>query len=129
MLADELFQHRQRTDYAGDDDRVFCHPLKGSPLDPARYAETFRAALKKAGISEYVRPFHDQRHSSITLDALAGVEGMALMKRAGHSDFATTQRYIDLAGETFREEAELADARKFGHKPAVVAGRDENEDQ
>jgi hypothetical protein len=26
----------------------------------------------------------------------------------------TTQGYIDLAGETFREEAELADARLFG---------------
>jgi hypothetical protein len=33
------------------------------------------------------------------------------MARAGHSDFATTQLYIDLAGETFREEAELLDTR------------------
>ena len=36
------------------------------------------------------------------------------MVRAGHSDFKTTQGYIDLAGETFREEAELADERMFG---------------
>jgi hypothetical protein len=36
------------------------------------------------------------------------------MARAGHSDFKTTQGYIDLAGETFREEAELADERMFG---------------
>ena len=36
------------------------------------------------------------------------------MARAGHSDFKTTQAYIDLAGETFREEAELADERLFG---------------
>jgi hypothetical protein len=28
----------------------------------------------------------------------------------------TTQGYIDLAGETFREEAELADERLFGQK-------------
>jgi hypothetical protein len=27
-----------------------------------------------------------------------------------------TQGYIDLAGETFREEAELADERLFGQK-------------
>jgi hypothetical protein len=40
----------------------------------------------------------------------------ALMARAGHSDFKTTQGYIDLAGETFREEAELLDARVFGQK-------------
>lgn len=38
------------------------------------------------------------------------------MARAGHSDFATTQGYIDLAGETFREEAELAEDRMFGQK-------------
>ncbi len=36
---------------------------------------------------------------------------MALMARAGHSDFATTRLYIDLAGETFREEAEMLERR------------------
>jgi hypothetical protein len=36
------------------------------------------------------------------------------MARAGHSDFKTTQGYIDLAGETFREEAERADEGMFG---------------
>jgi hypothetical protein len=41
------------------------------------------------------------------------------MKRAGHSDFKTTQLYIDLAGETFREDAERIGERIFaqlGHK-------------
>jgi integrase len=54
-----------------------------------------------------MRPFHDGRHSSITNAAAAGVAPAALMARAGHSDFKTTQGYIDLAGETFRAEAEL----------------------
>jgi hypothetical protein len=36
------------------------------------------------------------------------------MKHAGHSDFKTTQRYIDLAGVTFREEAERAERRLLG---------------
>ena len=36
VLADELFQHRQRTLFKGDDDRVFCHSLTGGPLDPGR---------------------------------------------------------------------------------------------
>jgi hypothetical protein len=36
--------------------------------------------------------------------------------RAGHSDFVTTQLYIDLAGETFRAEAEPLEERVFGHK-------------
>jgi Xaa-Pro aminopeptidase len=32
---------------------------------------------------------------------------VALMASADHSDLKTTQTYIDLAGETFREEAEV----------------------
>ena len=38
------------------------------------------------------------------------------MARAGHSDFATTQLYIDLTAETFREEAELLETRLFGQE-------------
>ena len=95
---------------------MFCHPLTGRPLDPKRYATTLRAALNGAKVSGYVRPFHDGRHTSITNAAAAGVTPAALMARAGHSDFATTQGYIDLAGETFRDEAELADERLFGRK-------------
>jgi hypothetical protein len=53
-------------------------------------------------------------HTSITNAAAAGVAPAALMARAGHSDFKTTQGYIDLAGETFREEAELLEERLFG---------------
>ena len=37
------------------------------------------------------------------------------MARAGHSDFKTTQGYIDLAGQTFRDEAALEE-RLFGQK-------------
>ena len=39
------------------------------------------------------------------------------MARAGHSDFATTQGYIDLASETFREEAELPRGGCSGRNP------------
>jgi hypothetical protein len=56
----------------------------------------------------------DGRHASIT-NAAAGVAPAALMARARHSDFKTTQVYIDLAGETFREEAERLE-RLFGQK-------------
>ncbi len=67
-----------------------------------------------AGITDYVRPFHDVRHSSITNAAAAGTPPAALMARAGHSDFKTTQGYIDLAGETFREEADRLERRLWG---------------
>jgi integrase len=115
-LAAELFDHRGRTVFSGADERVFCNPLTGRPLDPKRYAETLRAALTKAKVNGYVRPFHDGRHTSLTNAAAAGMSPAALMAKAGHSDFATTQGYIDLAGETFREEEELLDARLFGQK-------------
>jgi len=38
----------------------------------------------------------------------------ALMACAGHSDYKTTQGYIDLAGETFREEADRLEQRLWG---------------
>lgn len=113
-LAEELFEHRRRTRFDGDDERVFCSPNKGTPFDVARYAKTYRLALAKAAITDYVRPFHDGRHSSITNAAAAGTPPAALMARAGHSDFKTTQGYIDLAGETFREEADRLERRLWG---------------
>ena len=94
---------------------MFCSQT-GRPLDPVRYAATLRLVLARAKVTRPMRPFHDGRHTSITNNAAAGISPAALMARAGHSDFATTQGYIDLAGETFREEAELLDERLFGQK-------------
>ena len=96
-LSDELFEHRARTAYGTDSDRVFVSPHCGSPLNPKRYADTFRLALARAKVEGYVRPFHDARHSSITNAAAAGTSPAALMARAGHSDYKTTQIYIDLS--------------------------------
>ena len=103
---------------------------RGTPIDPARYAVTFREALAKATVDGYIRPFHDGRHSSITNAASAGTSPAALMARAGHSDFKTTQAYIDLAGERFCDEAELLERRHWResgtkngyqvHDPAAV---------
>jgi integrase len=113
-LSEELWQHRRRTAFAGDEERVFGHPEKGSPLDPNTYAVTLNAALERAGVERKMRPFHDGRHTSITNSAAAGLSPAALMSRAGHSNFKTTQGYIDLAGETFRAEAGLLEQRLFG---------------
>jgi hypothetical protein len=44
------------------------------------------------------------------------MEPMQMMKRAGRSDFATTQLYIELAGETFPKAAELLEQRMFGQE-------------
>ncbi len=61
-----------------------------------------------------MRPLHDGRHAAITNAAAAGTSPAALMARAGHSDLATTQRYIDLAAEVFRDEAALLERRLWG---------------
>jgi integrase len=89
-LAEALWQHRRQSPHQGEDELVFCGP-SGRKYDDKRYAKLFRAALKKAGIEEYVRPFHDARHSSITNDAAAGANPTALMAKAGHSDMKTTK--------------------------------------
>lgn len=113
-LADVLFTRRASTAYSRDDEYVFAHPLTGRALDPKRYAVCFRRALAVAGIEGYVRPTHDGRHTSITNDAAAGNSPASLMARAGHSDFSTTKRYIDLAGVAFRDEAQRLEERLWG---------------
>jgi hypothetical protein len=36
------------------------------------------------------------------------------MARAGHSAYGTTRRYVDLAGERFREEVDRLERRLWG---------------
>jgi hypothetical protein len=50
-----------------------------------------------------------------------GLSPAALMARAGHSDFKTTQGYIDLAGETFRAEASRLEERLWA--PTSIKNR------
>jgi integrase len=95
LAADEL---------KADDDLVFFHPVKGSPLYPARYGSLSRAALKRAGIEKDMREFHDWHHTGITNAAAAGMPPMAIMRMAGHTNFTTTQRYLDLADVLFGDE-------------------------
>src|SRR5919197_2039379 len=98
----ELWQHRRRRSaFQGEDERVFCHPTRGSKIDHEWYAGEFRAALERAGITEYVRPFHDARHASLTNGAAAGESPIALMT---HRSKQTTQLYLHLAGTVFRDE-------------------------
>lgn len=110
-LAEALWQHRRRSNFQGDNERVFCHPTRGSVYREDVFAEKFRSALKAAGITDYVRPFHDLRHTAITNDAAAGASPIALMAKAGHTDMKITRRYLHLAGIVFRSEAEALERR------------------
>ena len=63
---------------------------------------------------EGMRPFHDLRVTSITNDAIAGANPIALMTKAGHASMAMTRRYLRLAGTMFREEPAAPEARVLG---------------
>lgn len=124
-LADALAAHYQRTAFRGDDELVFCHPKRGSQIDDEWYATAFRAALATAGITDYVRPFHDARHGALTNMAATSASPTALMATAGHRDMATTKQYLHLAGVVFRDEAAALEQRLLG--TARGAGSDGTE--
>lgn len=79
------------------------------PWMPSRElgASTLRSALQKAGVSReelFINTrthkhitFHDLRATGITWLAVRGDEPLKIQRRAGHSDLATTQRYIRTA--------------------------------
>lgn len=114
-ISAALFDYRAWTPFAGEDERLFVNPRTGHPINPTRYGNLLRAVLKRAGVDGYMRPCHDLRHSSITNAAATGkISPEALMQRSGHSDYSTTRRYVDLAGERFRAEADALDARLSG---------------
>jgi integrase len=111
----ELFAERwARSTFQGDDELVFCHPEKGTPLDPARLArEHLRPALKRAGITKPFRPFHDLRHTALTHEAAAGNPMAYVQLKAGHSQSAVTERYIHAAQVLFPGAATLGEGRLF----------------
>jgi integrase len=66
------------------------------------------------GITDYVRPCHDMRHSALTTLAATNTAGPVLMAIAGHKSFATTKRYIHLAGVVFPDEMAALEQRLLG---------------
>jgi site-specific recombinase XerD len=114
ILVGALEQQYQRTAFKGEAEFVFCHSKRGTRYSEKLFAEQFRAALAKAEISEYVRPFHDLRHTALTNEAASGSSPIALMSKAGHSDMKTTRIYLHLAGTVFRDEAEALERRLLG---------------
>lgn len=108
----------QRTSYRGDDDLVFGHPTKGSPLETGVLAKRYlKPALARAGIKKPFRPFHDLRHTSLTHAAAAGNPQIYVQARAGHSQGSITERYMHAAQILFPGAAEKSEARMFGVLP------------
>jgi hypothetical protein len=67
-----------------------------------------------AGITDYVRPHHDLRHTALTNLAATGASPIAVMATAGHRSMATTKRYVHLAGVVFRDESNALERRLLG---------------
>ena len=92
---------------------MFTSPT-GRRFRASTYADRFREALTRVGINDYVRPFHDARHSSLTNLAAAGANPTELMATAGHANMATTKTYLHLAGIVFPDAAERLERRLLG---------------
>lgn len=110
-----LEEQWRRTAYRGDDDLVFGHPTKGTPLDTSKLAKRYlKPALARAGIEKPFRPFHDLRHTSLTHAAAAGNPQIYVQARAGHSQGSITERYMHAAQVLFPGAAERSEDRMFG---------------
>jgi integrase len=118
-----LVQQLETSRYTGPDDYVWARPTTGFHFDPTLYGNCLRAVLVKAGLTrpeskrgdtDYIRPLHDLRHTSLTTEAKSGRDPVMIQQRAGHSSFATTQLYIHLAGEQLREGIDEAEALLLG---------------
>jgi site-specific recombinase XerD len=104
-----------QTSYRADDDLVFSHPEKGTPLDASKLARVYlRPALKAANITRPFRPFHDLRHTALTREAAAGNPQAYIQLKAGHSQGQITERYIHAAQLHFPGAAAKAEERMFG---------------
>jgi integrase len=119
-----LEEQWRRAEYRGDDDLVFGHPTKGTPVDTSKLAKRYlKPALARAGIERPFRPFHDLRHTSLTHAAAAGNPQIYVQARAGHSQGSITERYMHAAQVLFPGAAERSEARMFGEPPADDAPR------
>ena len=110
-----LEEQWRRSAYRADEDLVFGHPTKGTPVDTSKLAKRYlKPALSRAGIEKPFRPFHDLRHTSLTHAAAAGNPQIYVQARAGHSQGSITERYMHAAQVLFPGAAAKSEARMFG---------------
>ncbi len=104
-LARELEAWSRRSAYDEQDDLVFAHPTKGTPLDGSKVSKRFKAACTAAGVRS-VR-FHDLRHTFATRLAASGTPVRTIQEFLGHADSKTTQIYAHYAPS--HHEVQLVD--------------------
>lgn len=106
-----LHEHRQRVVSAGKVPSGYVFTAtNGSPLIARNVVRSFKALLKKAGLSQTVR-FHDLRHSAASFMLAVGVPMKAVQEILGHSSFqVTSDTYSHVLPELFDDAAERMDA-------------------
>ena len=110
--------------YHGDDELVFGHPEKGTPLDASKLGRLYmRRALARAKIVKPFRVWHDLRHTALTHEAAAGNPAVYVQLKAGHSQGSITERYIHAAQVLFPGAAAKGEQRMFGSAETEEAAR------
>lgn len=104
------------TAYKADDALVFGHPDLGTPLDPSKITDRYvKPALKQAGITKPLQPWHGLRHTALTAFATTEKATPSLVQaRAGHAQFSITERYIHAAEVVIDGLADAAEERLLG---------------
>ncbi len=91
QAAGALDRLSKRGDYTAAGELVFCNVF-GRPLDGSALRRRYKRARDAIGL----RPlrFHDLRHTYGSLLAAGGVDLVTIQAAMGHSDLATTSRYL-----------------------------------
>jgi len=101
QAAAALDRLSRRDDFTGADEYVFCNRF-GRRLDPSALRRRYDRARDAAGLPPL--RFHDLRHTYGSLLVAGGVDLISVKSAMGHSQIATTERYLHA-----RPATELAD--------------------
>jgi integrase len=91
QAAAALDRLSRRENFTDHGELVFCGPL-GRTLDPSALRRRYRRAQAAAGLAPL--RWHDLRHTYGSLLAAAGVDLVKIKTAMGHSNIATTERYL-----------------------------------
>ncbi len=119
QAASALDRLSRRENFTGPGELVFCGPL-GRTLDASALRRRYRKAQAAAGLTRL--RWHDLRHTYGSLLAAAGVDLVKIKSAMGHSNIATTERYLH-ARPASEQAAEFtrAFAPSIGDPEATVA--------
>jgi integrase len=106
-----------RQGFRMDSPWVFSAPTASGHIEQSSIKKLHAKACKLAGV-EYFAPY-TLRHTCLTRWATT-MDPYTLAYLAGHSDFATTRRYVHPRPETVLEAIGRAERHQGGHKLSTV---------